>query len=70
MPNPQFCLLHLPPPLLKIPRPRGDDHKMHEIAVAVDAVAASAVDAAAAADRPVSSNGGSTGLVGKRAAGH
>ena len=42
---------------------------MHEIAVAVDAAAA-AVDAAAAADLLVSGNGGSTGLVGKRAAGH
>ena len=48
MPNTQFCLLHLPP-LLKIPRPRGDDHKMHEIAV----VGAATVDAAAAADRLV-----------------
>ena len=30
---------------------------MHEIAVAVDAAAAAAVDAAAADDRPVSGNG-------------
>ena len=58
MPNTQFCLLHLPPPLLKIPRARGDDRKMHEIAVAVDAAAAAAVVVAAAADRLVSGNGG------------
>ena len=57
MPNTQFGLLHLPPPV-KTPRPRGDDHKMHEIAVTVDAAAAAAVDAAAAADRLVSGNGG------------
>ena len=43
---------------------------MHEIAVAVDAVAAAAVDAAAAADRPVSGNGGPTGPVGQRTARH
>ena len=36
---------------------------MHEIAVTADAAAA-AVDAAAAADRLVSGNGGSTGPVG------
>ena len=46
------------PPLLKIPRPRGAHHKMHEIAVAADAATAAAVDAAAAADRLVSGNGG------------
>ena len=34
---------------------------MHEIAVAVDTVAAAAVNAAAAADRLVSGNGGATG---------
>ena len=51
MPNTQFGLIYLSPPLLKIPRPRGADSKMHEIAVAVDAAAAAAVDAAAAADR-------------------
>ena len=58
MSNTQFCLLHLPPAPVKIPRPRGADYKMHEIAVAVDAAAAAAVDAAAAADRLVSGNGG------------
>ena len=44
--------------------------KMHEIAVADGAAAAAAVDAAAAADRLVSGNGGSTGTVGQRTARH
>ena len=43
MPNPPFCLLHLPPS--KIPRPRGTQHRTNEFAIAVSA----AVDAAAAA---------------------
>ena len=56
MPNTQFGLLHLPPPcelhsLVELTT------KMHEIAVAVDATAAAAVDTAAAADRLVSGNG-------------
>ena len=54
MPNTQFGLLHLAPPCHALVELTT---KMHEIAVAVDAAAAAAVNAAAAADRPVSGNG-------------
>ena len=57
MPNTQFCLLHLPP-RCKLHALVELITKMHEIAVAVDYASAAAVDAAAAAHRPVSGNGG------------
>ena len=57
MPNTQFCLRHLSPPC-KLHALVELITNLHEIAVAVNAAAAAAVDAAAAADRPVSGNGG------------
>ena len=58
MPNTQFGLLHLPAPPCELHALVELITKMREIAVTFDAAAAAAVDAAAAADRPVSSNGG------------